>query len=296
MGKEVWIWLDPTRWCNLQCVYCYARDSHLHGRQNLTLVTLERIVVKLQSRDIVIRNLNLNWRGEPLVNTQFPSILSYTLKALPHVPIEWHTNGILLKRMSREIAQASIRTHRAFVSIDGGTEESHDRNRGRGTFRKTLDGLRALLNATEELPIEVGIYQLDFGLEESDYDSEYLELCSRCARVIKVLPVGPDHGGSGWGAENREAPTRQGACFWAGNGLCIDPDGNVSICVLSNKQSGIVGNIVVEQLGLILDRIANWRKTMNDDGRAAITHCKGCKKADGDKLLNAGASSSRRTQ
>ena len=97
--------------------------------------------------------------------------------------------------------------HKIFVSIDGGNALSHDLNRGPGTFRKTMKGLKTLLahvEATGADHLEIGIYQIDLGEPESEYDPEFLDLIERVDDHVKVKPPAARRGGTCDRADRRE--------------------------------------------------------------------------------------------
>jgi len=223
-----------------------------------------------------IKVLHLNWRGEPLMNPRFEQLLGIYGDGWEGVPMHWHTNGLLLTRRRALRLVAAAPPHRMFVSIDGGTQVTHDANRGAGTFRQSLMGLRNLLEVNGTFgPLRVGLYQIDFGLPRSSYDPEFLELAARAQEWIRVPAVRAD------GSEGDDSVPPQGACFWAGHALCIDPLGEVSVCLLARKRLGSLGNIRDDSVFDVIDRAAAWRSALLTEGRGAKLQCSGCKKRDG---------------
>lgn len=276
MPVNLWVWIDPTRQCNLSCELCYTKISH--ARSNLSLENLSIIIEKLKDPRVLIRQLHLNWRGEPLMNPKFPELLRFTLERSA-ANVQWHTNGILLSGRAREIVRATSRTHLVYVSIDGGNSLTHDGNRGAGTFRRTLNGLAVLLEERRFSPVRVGVYQLDLGLPVRDYDPEFLELATQCDEWVRVKPV--QHEIVNVQPDADREHRLLGPCFWAGNSFSIDPVGEVSICLLSHSEHGVIGNILKEDLGVLLERAGTWRERLAAEGRQAVKHCQSCRKSEG---------------
>lgn len=152
MPQDIWIWIDPTSQCNLACGLCYTKDSHRNVQ--LSLPTLRAILDKLLQPSLRLRMVHLNWRGEPLINPEFPALLECTLSTLQATALHWHTNGTLLTRRAKEIVAASVSENFAYVSIDGGNQTTHEANRGVATFRRSLAGLRSLIDAESRQPVE----------------------------------------------------------------------------------------------------------------------------------------------
>jgi MoaA/NifB/PqqE/SkfB family radical SAM enzyme len=270
----VWLWIDPSNSCNLKCGCCYTK--HSHGRTHLAPGLFRDILHWLEPVRPAIRVMHLNWRGEPLMNPHFERLLSIYGGGWESIPLHWHTNGLLLTRRRAGSLVAASPPHRMFVSIDGGTEATHDANRGAGTFRRSLAGLRNLLDVNGETgPLSVGLYQIDFGVPHGSYDPEFLELAGRAREWVRVPAVLAD------GSEGDDSVPHQGACFWAGYALCIDPTGEVSVCVLARGRLGSLGNIRDDSVLEVIRRASAWRDTLASQGRGAKLQCSGCKKKDG---------------
>lgn len=294
----VWLWLDPTTRCNLSCKLCYTKESH--GKLDLDPEDLRGALSRMAaSPDIEVKTIHLNWRGEPLMNGRFSELLAVVQETLPDVYLQWHTNGTLLtKKRVQQILDVGYK-HKIFVSIDGGNEHSHDANRGVGTFRRSITGLRNLLanDARHDL-VEVGLYQIDLGEPLEAYDPDFVELSGMVDDYVKVKPLLPG------GAEheidelssldtdadlnrmmaeelNPKIPVPHGPCFWAGHVLCMGPTGDVWVCIVSHGAQGVVGNMFSEPPELVLQRARAFRARLIEEGRHAILHCSSCRKPEG---------------
>jgi len=297
----VWLWLDPTTRCNLACRLCYTKESH--GMQDMRPEDLHRALTTIaESPAMAVHGIHLNWRGEPLMNPRFHELLAVCAEVMPTVRLQWHTNGTMLTaRRAREILSVPF-AHKIFVSIDGGNALSHDLNRGPGTFRKTMKGLKTLLahvEATGADHLEIGIYQIDLGEPESEYDPEFLDLIERVDDHVKVKPLLP--GGAEHAIEQIDAmesdealnrlvaqelsprlPVPSGPCFWAGHVMCLAPDGQTWICVISHGPDGVVGNLFDEPPEVVLDRAIAFRQRLISEGRQSVRHCATCRKPEGE--------------
>lgn len=297
--RPVWLWLDPTTRCNLACKLCYTKQSH--GKLDMDPEDLSGALRRLMASPTVdVKTIHLNWRGEPLMNPRFAELLAVTRDVMPHIKLQWHTNGTMLtKKRVHEVLKVG-HNHKIFVSIDGGNALSHDLNRGEGSFEKTMRGLRVLLDeAKGDKHVQIGVYQIDLGEPIENYDKEFLSLLERVDDHVKVTPLLP--GGAHHAVEdindlesdealhrrmsqdiNPRLPVPKGACFWAGHVLCVAPDGNVSICVISHGKQGIIGNIFTESPETVVARGVAFRQRLDDEGRCNSGHCGTCRKPEGN--------------
>lgn len=288
----LWLWIDPTRRCNLSCRLCYTKASH--ADVDLEPGTLETILGRLAAlRTHRVQRMHLNWRGEPLLNPRFPALWRLAASFCRDACVlEVHTNGtIVTDEAAQAFVDAAAPDQLVYVSIDGGRADLHDRNRGAGTYAAAMRGLRTLLEArgSAALP-SIGLYQLDMGLPEHEYDPAFVELARRVDVWQQMAPVSPVNGveiRKGRGGRPAERPS--GACFWAGNSLCVAPSGDVHVCLLSHGEDGVVGNLLAEPAEIVLERAAAFRRRLQVHGRAATPHCASCRKPDGAALPLASA-------
>jgi MoaA/NifB/PqqE/SkfB family radical SAM enzyme len=297
-AHPVWLWLDPTTRCNLSCRLCYTKQSH--GKLDLDPEDLRGVLDSLvRSPAVEVKTIHLNWRGEPLMNPRFAELLAAVRDVMPDIPLQWHTNGTMLTaRRVREVLEVGW-PHKIFVSVDGGNRHSHDLNRGEGSFARTLKGLKTLLDLGKGSGITtIGVYQIDLGEPLEDYDPEFLRLIERVDDHVKVKPLLP--GGAEHRIERAEVldsdetlarmmaeevnpnlPVPHGPCFWAGHTLCMAPNGDTSICVISHGRMGLIGNLIEETPDVVVGRATAFRAQLAAKGRHAVAHCRTCRKPEG---------------
>lgn len=298
VAHPVWLWLDPTTRCNLACSLCYTKQSH--GTLDLDPLRLAEVLRAFrQSPAVSVKSIHLNWRGEPLMNPRFAELLGMVRDEMPDVFLQWHTNGTMLTPKRVDEIMAIGWPHKIFVSIDGGNEKGHDRNRGAGTFRRTIRGLKNLLaHPKRDGLVTVGIYQIDLGEPEENYDPEFVRLTQAVDHHVKVAPLLPggvehqlvsidslnsDDDLNRMMAEelNPRIPVPHGPCFWAGHVMCMAPNGDTWICIVSHGSLGVVGNLMTESPDLVIGRALNFREKLIANGRRAVAHCRNCRKPEG---------------
>lgn len=151
--REFCVQISVTNHCNLSCRHCY-RDVRQAFSDEFT--TSELVELLHQVRDLahsLDREPNVVLSGgEPLARAD----LGLVVRVARSLGIQAHvnTNGTLV---TAELA-AALREWGILavqVSLDGASAEAHDRIRGRGSFARTLAGVRHLLEAGMEVMFKV---------------------------------------------------------------------------------------------------------------------------------------------
>jgi MoaA/NifB/PqqE/SkfB family radical SAM enzyme len=133
------IGFELSNLCNLHCTHC-IRGSQQSTIDHLDLPLITRVldeaVALFDSVEIVFTG------GEPLASELFPQVVcELSVRGLSY---RFVTNGWLLPRHLPLLQAHPPRFVR--VSLSGATEETHDAQRGRGSFRRALLGAAALLS------------------------------------------------------------------------------------------------------------------------------------------------------
>jgi radical SAM protein with 4Fe4S-binding SPASM domain len=136
-GPPLVVW-NYTSLCNLRCRHCYQSAGNALSDE---LSFEERIDIINQMVDAKVAFIAFSG-GEPLMGKRFWDVLKYAAKFL-HITIA--TNGTLLEDRSIVDRLANSGVKNVFVSIDGARAESHDFIRGRGSFERSIRGIKNLV-------------------------------------------------------------------------------------------------------------------------------------------------------
>jgi MoaA/NifB/PqqE/SkfB family radical SAM enzyme len=136
------LWLYTNFDCNLRCSYCVARSSPTAARRALGLENARRLVdeaVELGFVDVLFTG------GEPFILEEIFEMLRHSAERVRTTVL---TNGILIRgarlERLRKIANPNLFVQ---VSLDGARPEHHDPYRGQGTWEKTVESIRRLLES-----------------------------------------------------------------------------------------------------------------------------------------------------
>ncbi len=128
--------LNLTSACNLRCVYCYADDRE-NKPNHLTKLEHFDLLAELTQLGTTVVTLT---GGEPTLHPEWLSI-AHKAKKSGH-SLMLLTNAAAIA--PDEIAQAASLFDLIKVSIDGSTENVHDRLRGEGSFSRAMAAVEAL--------------------------------------------------------------------------------------------------------------------------------------------------------
>jgi cyclic pyranopterin phosphate synthase len=190
--------ISVTDACQFRCLYCMPSEqmTFLPARELLSIDEIERL-----SRlfvELGIRNIRLTG-GEPLVRKDLPDIIR-RLNALTPLgldDISLTTNGFLLERMAKPLADAGLR--RLNVSCDSLVRETFKAITRRDALAQVLAGLAAAAAEPSLRPIKVNAVALH-GSTEKELRA-FADLARTSGYVIRFIEFMPLDGGGAWSPE-----------------------------------------------------------------------------------------------
>lgn len=230
------LWLELTNQCNLQCVHCYANSSPKADKSSLTTEEYKHIIN--EAFELGCRQLQLIG-GEPTLNPALEPLVKFSaLKGYTY--IEVFTN---LTRLSDQLINIFLENKvRVATSVYADNPKEHDVvTRRSGSFRKTVDNVKKLINAG--VPVRAGVIEMEENKGTVEDTVHFL-------KNLGIHHVGTDRVrgfGRGNGGEETKLTELCGGC--AGNILCVGYDGNISPCIMSKDwQIGSVKKTSLSQI------------------------------------------------
>ncbi|KFD41225.1 hypothetical protein HY02_05425 [Peptococcaceae bacterium SCADC1_2_3] len=199
-AKPLLAWFSLTEDCNLRCRYCFA-DAHfcqcnfeqVPERKNDSLSTKDVYAILdnvAEAGTIAIQFAG----GEPTLRDDLADLIWYATE-IKGMFIALNTNGTLLDdRSIKRLAASGL--GQVKVSVDG-LKESHDWNRGKGTFERAINALKGF--KTAGVPSVI----LIMTLSKINYHElpEMIALCRDLGvqfTMVEFLPLGHAHGEKDW--------------------------------------------------------------------------------------------------
>ncbi len=167
-GKLKELWVHTGTNCNLSCSFCL--EGSYPGNHRLSEPCLEELKPFFEEAiELGVEKFSFTG-GEPFMNKDFINILSYAVKLKPCMvltnatkPLEHYLEDIYKIEKVKE--NLSFR-----VSIDHYTEEVHDRERGKGSYSRSLKNMKQL----QDNGIHVSLArQSEKGEDFESVDSQY---------------------------------------------------------------------------------------------------------------------------
>ena len=168
-GRNIdYLRISVTDRCNLRCIYCMPEEGiRLTGRENILqepeIIRVCRVMAELGIKKIKITG------GEPLVRPRMPGLIRQ-IKAIPGIEkVTLTTNGILLKKQMKELAEAGLDS----LNI------SHD----------TLAGIEEAMKYPN---VQLKINCVPLGIEEQNLCeiAEFAHKYPVHVRFIEMMPIG----------------------------------------------------------------------------------------------------------
>jgi radical SAM protein with 4Fe4S-binding SPASM domain len=171
LSAPIEVTLEITKKCNLNCLQCFSAEDRTKNNKELTkteLLTLGDEFGRLKVFTVVFSG------GEPLLHNDFFEIASHFIKN--GIDVGFSTNGTLVsEHIANDILRHGLGSSLQ-VSVDGSSSPIHDMIRGNGSFYKTLNGIRNLVNVGIRPSIAVTVLKhniddanriIDFAIEEN---------------------------------------------------------------------------------------------------------------------------------
>lgn len=185
------LWFNTGTLCNITCANCYIESSPENDR--LVYITADEVsdyLDQLADRKWGVREIAFTG-GEPFMNPAMIDMARVSLAAGYSVLV---LTNAMLPMMRKKVKEGLIALNTEFpdkltlrISMDHHKAENHDKERGTGTFEKTLIGMRWL--QSEGIPMAVAGRTM---WNESDSDSRdgYAALFEREGFAIDAYNAG----------------------------------------------------------------------------------------------------------
>jgi pyruvate-formate lyase-activating enzyme len=135
------LWIYTNFHCNLACDYCAVASSPTALARTLPADTILALVDEAVTAGFTELYLT---GGEPFLHPDITDLLDHASTQLPTIVL---TNAMLLRgRRAARLGELAGRKLTIQTSLDGATAATHDRHRGRGSFQRTVDGIRHLVD------------------------------------------------------------------------------------------------------------------------------------------------------
>ena len=178
--------VSVTDRCNFRCTYCMPAEGlpWLPKNEVLTFEEMTRLVRLFLS--LGVRSLKLTG-GEPTVRAELPKLVRMLRDLDPDVDISMTTNGFLLDRLARPLAEAGL--SRVTISMDSLLRHRFQEMTRRDALDRVMEGLRAAEEAGLT-PIKLNCVVIAGTNEEEVVDfARFVRETGHEVRFIEYMPL-----------------------------------------------------------------------------------------------------------
>lgn len=262
---------EITRQCNLSCIHCLSEAGENKGSE-LTYDQCVGVIDQLSSHRVFQVNFG---GGEPFIRRDFLPILDAC--HLRDLVTCISTNGTFLNDEVLGFLKGREMVYLQ-VSLDGGSPETNDLIRGKGTYRQVMKALERL--NLWEIPFSINMVLTKFNYPEISSLHSLANDHGAKLRVSRFRPSGRGKKSweylrpgerdlrdfSKWLSDHRDVVTGDSffsleederrdlglnLCGAAKFTCCIDPEGNAYPCAFLQDNFFYGGNLLKESLGEI---------------------------------------------
>lgn len=165
-----------TNACNLRCKHCYEWNEEGYIRalpKDKQKEEIEiRLIKKVLSETQKEKSRLYLWGGEPLLYSKFSDLVE-CIKDDPRETIIC-TNGLKIEERYADILELATACPVELLIAVEGSEEEHDKIRGKGTYRELMRQLQLMLSSKTKYRIKISIHMV-----VTDYNVQdlYTNLC-----------------------------------------------------------------------------------------------------------------------
>jgi len=167
---------EITQECNLSCRQCYINSKHFRRKNELNTRECFGLIKKLKKNNILWIELQ---GGEPLIRDDFLKIVEKI--KIEGLNVKIATNGTLISESIVEKLSKFLdpKDDSLQISLDGSSAAINDKIRGKGSFEKTINGIKICqrfglkysINMTlmdENIHDAFNVYKLIYGIGGAD--------------------------------------------------------------------------------------------------------------------------------
>lgn len=156
------VYFSITNRCNLNCSYCYGEYSARKNYKEFETKEIFSILDELKNLGTVLLQFQ---GGEPLIRNDIKEIIEYSAKL--DFNLDLITNGTLINKN----IDALKLLNSVCISLDG-MKEINDKNRGKDTFEKIIEGVKICREL--KIPTRINsVITADTRIEDVDFLAEF---------------------------------------------------------------------------------------------------------------------------
>ena len=293
LNKPITAMIEPTNYCNLHCPLCPTGAGLIKRKpENLSFEDFKKILDNLGSSIIHVRLWN--W-GEPFLNKDFSKMVRYAKSK--KIFVNTSTNSSFLnEKIMVELIDSGL--DQLIVSLDGASEETYNKYRKNGDFKKVVLSLKKISEIKKSRGINYPEVKLQFiVMRHNEHEiSEVIKLAKFTGvntvffktvgimdpelkkDIEKYIPQNKKFRRY-FSMENelKSPKLSSGICNYLWEEATVNVDGSMVSCCRDAHGKYVFGNLKEQNISKIWNspKMVNFRKTiLNNKNRIDI--CQSC--------------------
>jgi len=284
------LFIDPSDWCCLKCLFCPTSDKKLMKKVNRPLQSMNfslftSIIDDLLQFKTKIKVVRLYGHGEPLLNINFSRMIKYAKQSNRVEMVDTTTNAICLyPQLNLELIASGI--DRINISVNGLSDEQYHKFTGvKIDFKKYVEHIKHLYENKKQCYIFIKINGDTISKEDEQKFLEIFEPIADAVAVEKSMACWQSFKPKGFlrsddtiGIYGQSLKEEALVCPYIMYSLFIHSDGLVSSCFLDWNRKLKIGDINTTSIYDIWngEQLKNFRNFMLEGKRKSHRYCKNC--------------------
>ncbi|MGH2369466.1 MAG: radical SAM/SPASM domain-containing protein, partial [Chloroflexota bacterium] len=277
--------LEPTSVCNLRCPMCPQAIDAVKGNNGYIDLDLYKKIVD-EAKDYALE-INLFFRGEPLLHQHMPEILRYGRSK--GVRLHVNTNATILReKQARTLIEDGA--SKVTISFDGPDKATYEVMRKGAKYETTLENVRGFLRLVKEyrangwdVPYTVIQVILPYDSQTPGPNvPQHMKDLFAGLPVDEWDPIWP-HGWAGVMQENGVVQAQPYGenyhpCNWLWKSLAIYWDGRVASCCADFSADQLIGDVKTQSLREVWngEPMVRLRRLQVEGRYKEASLCSGC--------------------
>lgn len=161
--EPIYLALEITTYCNLNCSMCFKRGIKEEKPKHMTFEEFKHILDNVKPK----MGISFIGLGEPLLNPEFEKMLKEAKKR--GLGINFVTNGVLLtEKWSEKIIRYGV--NKLSISFDGATKETYEKIRRNSNFEKVKKHIKQLCELKKTMNSDLPHIRMDNVLMTSNIE------------------------------------------------------------------------------------------------------------------------------
>lgn len=171
LSEPLTMYIDPSSKCNFKCQFCFQSNKEIKKQMDLSMMSMEvfdEVIRQIEEFDNPIKMLHLHGFGEPLLNKNFPLMVSKARQSSKILRVATTSNASLLtKDLSKAIIDSGL--NQIHFSIYGLNDDNYKVfSNQRVSFSEIVSNIKYFYSIKNNCHVHIKMNGDYFSLEDKE--------------------------------------------------------------------------------------------------------------------------------